>query len=90
MLFWRWDPLGFEYAFPRTEDEYDRYVRVLLSRLRKGATAKDVADYLSGIEHDSMGLSPHDEETLRSVGQRVLDWYDESISRWMDDSAEFD
>ena len=83
VLFWRWDPLAVEDAFPITEDEYDSYVGVLLSRLRKGATAHDVADYLRSVEDEAMGLSFDDEAKRRAVGQRILDWYDRSISHWL-------
>jgi hypothetical protein len=47
ILYWLWDPINVNNAFPLNDDEYDRYAKILLSRLRKGASAIDVADYCS-------------------------------------------
>lgn len=84
VLFWRWDPIGVEGAFPNTADEYDGYVRVLLSRLRADATASDVADHLLEVERSWMGQRFSDDAKLRDLGERVIAWFDESISCWMD------
>jgi hypothetical protein len=84
LLFWRWDPIGVGDAFPVTADEYDRYARVLLSRLRAGATAGQVAEYLLDVERSSMGQRFSDDAKLREVGERVIAWFEESIPHWMD------
>jgi hypothetical protein len=84
LLFWRWDPIGVDDAFPVIADEYDRYARVLLSRLRAGATAGQVAEYLLEVERSSMGQRFSDDARLREVGERVIAWFEESIPHWMD------
>jgi hypothetical protein len=84
LLFWRWDPLGVDDAFPVTADEYDRYAGVLLSRLRAGATAGQVAECLLDVERSSMGQRFSDDAKLREVGERVIEWFEESIPYWMD------
>ena len=84
ILYWRWDPIGVNGAFPASADEYDDYASVLLSRLRKGAQAPEVADYLLSVERESMGLRFSDDAKLQALGERILAWYEESISRWME------
>ena len=84
ILYWRWDPLGVDRAFPATEDEYDDYARVLMSRLRKGARSQDVAAYLSSAESGSMGQRFSDDVKLEELGKRILDWFEESLSIWME------
>lgn len=89
VLFWRWDPIGIDDAFPATADEYDTYVRVLLSRLQAGMTASDIATYLLEVEQSSMGRRYSEDAKLRQVGERVITWFEESISHWMDHSPDF-
>ena len=84
LLFWRWDPIGVEDWFPVTASEYDAYARVLLSRLRAGATAEQVAEYLLEVERTDMELGFSDDAHLREVGERVVDWFGKSIRHWMD------
>ena len=86
VLFWRWDPIGLNDAFPVTADEYDRYARVLLSRLRSGATASVLADYLLDVERSEMGRRFSEDAKLRDLGERLVWWFEASISHWMDRS----
>ncbi len=81
LLFWHWDPIGVNDTFPVTADEYDAYARVLLSRLRTGATAEQVAEYLLEVERSSMGFSG--DVDLQDVGERVVAWFDQSIPYWV-------
>jgi len=89
VLFWRWDPVGVEDAFPITADEYDDYARVLMSRLRKGAGEPQVAAYLLSVEREWMGRRFSDDAKLEALGERILDWFEESLSLWMERSDEF-
>ncbi len=82
ILFWCWDPIGINEAFPDAADEYDSYIPTLLSRLLGGATASEVADYLIGVEVDLMGLPSRPAVTLSEVAERVVDWYESSPAGW--------
>jgi len=84
VLFWRWDPLGVDDDFPATADEYDRYARVLLARLRAGASAEQVAEYLLDVERSWMGQRFSDDAKLSEVGERVVAWFEESMLRWLE------
>jgi hypothetical protein len=84
LLYWRWDPIGVSAAFPRTEDEYDAYASVLISRLRDGASPDDVAAYLHGVERDDMEQCVSSRDELSSFGTHVVEWYQESLSHWAD------
>jgi hypothetical protein len=86
LLFWRWDPIGVDDGFPTTADEYDHYARVLLSRLRAGATGEQVAAYLLEVERSAMGQRLSDDAKLRDVGALVVAWFGESIPHWRDRS----
>jgi len=53
-FFWiEWDPIGC--GVP--EDEYDTYALQAFGMLKNGASTEQVADYLTSIELESMGLS---------------------------------
>jgi hypothetical protein len=77
ILYWMWDPIHVNNAFPHTHDEYDRYAKVLLSKLRKGASASDVVEYLVSVEKGPMGMKRAVD--LSPLGERVMEWYGESI-----------
>lgn len=63
-LFWTdWDPIGC--GVP--EDEYDEYAIHAFNMLKNGATAGQLADYLSLIETDHMELSPADGAGARNL-----------------------
>lgn len=87
LLFWLWDPIGVNDAFPDTADEYDAYVRTLLSRLRQGMTADDVAAYLLEVERGPMGLAVGHAAPRRDVAERVVDWFEASVGHWLDRRA---
>jgi len=52
-------------------------------------TASDIATYLLEVEQSSMGRRYSEDAKLRQVGERVITWFEESISHWMDHSADF-
>lgn len=51
-----WDPIGVV-EFPEASDEYDSYALRVFTALHSGATEQDIADYMTWLELDHMGLS---------------------------------
>ena len=84
LLFWRWDPIGVEDAFPRTSDEYDEYARVLLARIRRGESAQELARYLRDVETELVGERLSDWTTLEQFASRLIDWYEDSTGYWLE------
>jgi hypothetical protein len=58
VLHWVWDPIGVG-GVPETADEYDRYAGPVLELLNRAATNAEVADYLTKVEDEWMGLTPN-------------------------------
>jgi hypothetical protein len=56
ILFWHWDPIGVRECV-KEEDEYDSYVGPVYRLLASGASDKEVAEYLTRTERETMGLS---------------------------------
>jgi len=52
-----WDPIGVK-DVPQAQDEYDTYVPGVLRLLQQGASADELAQYLSDIASIEMGLMP--------------------------------
>lgn len=52
----RWDPIGLVNLDGRPDDEYDSYLLQAAERLWNGASQDEVADYLTIIETEHMGL----------------------------------
>lgn len=50
-----WDPIGVP-GIP--DDEYDNYIPAIYGMLAQGKSEQEIADYLSQIEFDWMGLTP--------------------------------
>ncbi len=84
LLYWRWDPIGVEDAFPRTSDEYDDYARVLLTRIRRGESAQELARYLRDVETELVGQRLSDWTTLEQFASRLIDWYEDSTGYWLE------
>lgn len=74
ILYWRWDPLGVNDAFPLNAGEYDRYADGLLTRLEAGAREDDVTTYLEWIEREwiTVGVGTARE---RGIGEAVAWWF---------------
>jgi hypothetical protein len=53
-----WDPIGLMPHLPA--DEYDTYAMQVFSKLRAGASAEDIAEYLSGV--DMSGEADHERD----------------------------
>jgi hypothetical protein len=81
ILMEEWDPIRVRGA-PRAADEYDGYLAPLASRLREGASAEAVAEYLTEIEEDRMGLgeSAAARERNQAFAARLLTWYSQETT----------
>lgn len=69
-----WDPIGVK-GIPEASDEYDPYLGPLAEKLREGANARGVCEYLSEIQTKRMEI-PATPDQLTDVGERVAGWYD--------------
>jgi hypothetical protein len=73
LLMTYWDPIGVN-GIPEASDEYDSYLGPLAKKLREGADAHGVCEYLSEIQSKSMEI-PATPDQLTDVGERVARWY---------------
>lgn len=67
-----WDPIGVN-GIPEASDEYDSYLGPLAKKLREGADARGVSEYLSEIQSQRMEI-PATPDQLTDVGERVAGW----------------
>ena len=65
-----WDPIGVN-GIPEASDEYDLYLGPLAKKLREGADARGVSEYLSEIQSQRMEI-PARPDQLTDVGERVV------------------
>ena len=68
-----WDPIGVN-GIAQASDEYDTYLGPLAERLREGADARAVCEYLADVQTQRMEL-PATPDQLADVGERVVGWY---------------
>jgi hypothetical protein len=83
LLYWQWDPIGVNAAFPSATDEYDSYAPGIVQALSRGEAAAHIATMLGTIEHERMGLDGDPTERLRSTANRAASWYEQSQERWL-------
>jgi len=76
-----WDPIGVR-GVPEAADEYDTYVGQIGRRLHDGATVDEIADYLTWVEEDHMGLGPSDaaRTSNQAFAARLNTWYAEAMA----------
>lgn len=76
-----WDPIHLR-GVAEAADEYDGYLGPLAARLREGASPDVIADYLTEVEEDRMGLgeSPAARERNQALAGRLRTWYDEATA----------
>ena len=73
LLMTEWDPIGVA-DYPEAADEYDSYVLRVGGKLRAGASADEIAGFLTHVRRDLMGLFSH-AEADRAAADRIHDWY---------------
>ncbi len=81
----KWDPIGAN-DVPQAADEYDNYIDGVDELLRRGATDKELSEYLIRIETERMGLSDASGEpllpfALREAAIRELQSLGEKLPR---------
>jgi hypothetical protein len=79
LLMTHWDPIGVN-GIAEASDEYDSYLGPLAEKLREGADARAVREYLSEIQTERMGLSTTPDR-LTDVGEQVAGWYSVLLPR---------
>lgn len=81
ILMEEWDPISVR-GIPEAADEYDGYLGPLASRLREGASAEAVAEYLTEVEEDRMGFgeSAAARERNQRLAARLLTWYGQEMT----------
>ena len=73
LLWEEWDPIGVnETDCP--DDEYDSYALQVFSKLKSGATARELEAYLNWADGENMGLRGSPGRN-REIAQRIIDVY---------------
>ena len=72
VLHYIWDPIGVA-GSPHARDEYDSYVPGVVSLLFSDARASKIAEHLTQITTDSMGLSAARERDLEAA-ELLTEW----------------
>lgn len=67
-IHYKWDPIGVM-DYSSEMGEYDSYIPALYDLLKKGATQKEIFDYLWAVETDSIGL-----EGDREITEKFSVW----------------
>ena len=76
LLMERWDPIGVA-DMPDAAGEYDSYVGTVGRMLREGATAEELAAYLTQIRTERMGLNHPDIRAREpEVSAQLVEWYE--------------
>lgn len=75
VLHYLWDPIGIA-GVVMARDEYDAYILPVLAQLQDSASAESVADLLTRIEDQRMGLTPNRERALQAAVVAV-DWFEQ-------------
>jgi hypothetical protein len=65
-----WDPIGIG-EMPDAQDEYDRYVGQVYRKIADGAGSFPIAQLLTRIEFDRMGLRQRSPIDLEPVAQQL-------------------
>ena len=81
ILMEEWDPIGVR-GVPEAADEYDAYLGQIGSRLRAGATAEDIAAFLTDVEEVRMGLGPSPAARSRNqaLAARLRAWFADAMA----------
>ncbi len=68
-----WDPIGVLGEY-HASDEYDTYVLQVGRRLREGASAEEIANYLMAVETDVIGFGGDRAHTFQAA-RKIVAWY---------------
>jgi len=66
VLHYLWDPIHVS-GIPQARDEYQSYLPQVFSLVTRCASSAEIADCLTSIERDQMGLSITDQSKKRNV-----------------------
>ena len=69
-----WDPIGVS-GVPQARDEYYSYLAEIQSLVLSGCEKSEIANHLTMIEVDRMGMKSTTERNLE-VADMLIDWYD--------------
>lgn len=70
-----WDPIGVR-GVPEAADEYDGYLGQIANRLQDEAGPAEIADYLTWVRSDRMGLGDSEPDRRdRETAAVICDWY---------------
>jgi hypothetical protein len=69
-----WDPIGCLSSADSPRDEYDSYLEPSLSLLQRGASTREVTEYLEWAAYRNMGLSMTKVPPATFAGQLVAWW----------------
>lgn len=72
VLHYMWDPIGVS-GVPEARDEYSSYLPSVFQLLVHGDGAETIADYLSSVSRDSMGLGGNRSRDFK-VAETLIDW----------------
>lgn len=75
-----WDPIGVSDA-PEARDEYDGYLGRIAERLRREASAEEIAELLGSFRTADMGLRS-DSVRDRRVAEILVAWYASAIAEY--------
>lgn len=71
ILFHEWDPIGVN-SNELLRDEYDSYAPGICQLLQEGVDECKLANHLSKIQRDSMGMTIIDEELNRRIAHKLI------------------
>lgn len=74
VLHYLWDPIGIT-GVVMARDEYDMYIPLALARLQDSPSAELLADLLTQIEDQRMGLTPNREKAMQAAVV-AADWFE--------------
>ncbi|MDM0067065.1 hypothetical protein [Variovorax sp. J31P207] len=72
VLHYLWDPIGVA-SIPGARDEYHGYLPHIFGMLKNGSVEDELAEYLSGVATNRMGLSARPDHD-RAIARHLLNW----------------
>lgn len=79
LLYWVWDPLGFNENFPDAVDEYNGYALEIVTALASDIPESAVMALLASIEQNRMGIT---RQSLQPIAEQLHTWHQRSMQRW--------